>query len=583
MDAINVFPVADGDTGTNLHRTLDAANRALEARPEGGSGAAASPVPSSVAPPASEDHAASAASVLKVLAQGALLGACGNSGTILAQLLRGMADGLGADGGAEPGAHAGGRALARALRRAHEAAYAAVARPVEGTMLTVSRAAASAAESAASAEPGASDAASVARAAHEAAVEALSATTGQLAALREAGVVDAGGGGLVAVLGALAEVLDGTGELASASPADAAPGYGALGGAVQRGPRPCGEPAPGECGATPDTYAHDCGPGLPDSGPAYEVTYLLEADAAALSTLKGQLDALGDSLVVGGGDGLFSVHVHVDDAGAAVEAGMAAGRPYRVRIDSLVPGPRSASDPPGDAPRGRAVVAVVAGDGLAALCEEAGATVVRVPESGDAVDDGDAADAGGAVESAELLAAVHGTGAAEVVLLPNDRALEGRSGEVARAAERAGRRVAVVPARAAVQGLAALAVHDPQRRFEEDVVAMTAAARATRYGELAVAARESWTTAGVCRAGDVLGVIDGDVAVIGRDLAATAAEVVDRMLAAGGELVTLVPGAEAPEGLAEELRERACRGRLGVEAEVYEGRQRSAVLLIGVE
>ena len=97
-----------------------------------------------------------------------------------------------------------------------------------------------------------------------------------------------------------------------------------------------------------------------------------------------------------------------------------------------------------------------------------------------------------------------------------------------------------------MQGIAALAVHEPERRFDEDVVAMTAAAGATRYGELAVAERQSWTMAGICQAGDVLGLVDGDVAVIGPDLTATAVAVLDRMLAAGGELVTLVLGAEAP-------------------------------------
>ncbi|MEW5632377.1 dihydroxyacetone kinase, partial [Streptomyces hydrogenans] len=113
----------------------------------------------------------------------------------------------------------------------------------------------------------------------------------------------------------------------------------------------------------------------------------------------------------------------------------------------------------------------------------------------------------------------------------------------ATAAERAraeGIRVALIPTRAAVQGIAALAVHEPDRSFDEDVVAMTAAAGATRYAELAVAERQSFTSAGVCQAGDVLGLIEGDVAVIGQDLTDTARTVLDRMLQAGGELVTLV-------------------------------------------
>ncbi len=143
-------------------------------------------------------------------------------------------------------------------------------------------------------------------------------------------------------------------------------------------------------------------------------------------------------------------------------------------------------------------------------------------------------------------------------------------------------RVAVVPTRSPVQGIAALAVHAAERRFDEDVVAMTAAAGATRFGELAVAERQSWTTAGICQAGDVLGLIDGDVAVIGGDLAEVAGDVLERMLSAGGELVTLVLGAAAPPGLAARLEAQVRGGHYGVDTLVYEGRQ-DAPLLIGVE
>jgi dihydroxyacetone kinase-like predicted kinase len=141
----------------------------------------------------------------------------------------------------------------------------------------------------------------------------------------------------------------------------------------------------------------------------------------------------------------------------------------------------------------------------------------------------------------------------------------------------------VIPTRAAVQGIAALAVHEPGRRFDEDVVAMTAAAGATRYAELAVAEHRSWTSAGVCQAGDVLGLIDGDVAVIGTDLAATARDVLDRMLAAGGELVTLVPGAAAPADLADRLAAHVRGRHLAVDTVVHPGGQHPCPLLIGVE
>ncbi|MFD8364856.1 DAK2 domain-containing protein [Streptomyces hygroscopicus] len=588
IDAINVYPVADGDTGTNLYLTVESAAQAVDAAFNGHAASAAASRPT-------------LADVVRAMAHGALIGARGNSGTILAQLLRGMADvladgaaagdppagdGAGAGDGARAGdcdapagaADAGGRApaagaadadgLRRALRRAADLAYLAVAHPVEGTVLTVAVAAAEGAERAAG------DVAAVARAAYEGARTALRATPGQLDVLARAGVVDAGGYGLVTVLGGLAEALSGE------SPAALAPAR----------PRPA-TPAPvASDGQGPGACPAD---GAPDGGPAFEVIYLLEADDTAVTALRERLDALGDSLVVVGGDGLWNVHVHVDDAGAAVEAGIQAGRPYRVRIThfgaaagkagagapdrpgpaAVLPDQPGAQNPTGG-PRAeratRAVVAVVPGDGLVALCAEAGATAVATRP-------------GEPPASGELVDAVRRTAAREVVLLPNDTELHHTAAAAAAQARAEGVRAAVIPTRSAVQGIAALAVHEPGRSFDEDVVAMTSAAGATRYAELAVAERQSWTMAGVCQAGDVLGMIDGDVALIGSDLAATAEAVLDRMLASGGEMVTLVLGAGLPDEVAEQLERHVREGHFAVDTVVYQGGQPTAPLIIGIE
>ncbi|MBB5116738.1 dihydroxyacetone kinase [Streptomyces eurocidicus] len=532
IDAINVYPVADGDTGTNLYLTVESATRAVEAVFDG----------HATAGPASRPTLPDAA---RAMAHGALIGARGNSGTILAQLLRGMAEAVIAAEASSGGAD-GADLLRRALRRAVASAYEGVARPVEGTVLTV---AAAAAEGAARAV---GDVAAVARAADEAARTALAITPGQLDVLARAGVVDAGGLGLVEVLGALARALS-----------------GGSGGAA---PRVRQETAPGPApeGAAEPVAAGDCHAGT-GATPAYEVIYLLEADDAAVARLRTRLDALGDSLVVVGGDGLWNVHVHVDDAGAAVEAGVEAGRPHRIRVSHF--GRSGTADPAVPRTREpvqRAVVAVVPGEGLAGLCAGAGATVVATRP-------------GEPPASGELLEAIRRAHAREVVLLPNDPELRHTAAAAAEQARAEGVRVALIPTRAAVQGIAALAVHEPGRRFDEDVVAMTSAAGATRYAELAVAERQSWTTVGVCQAGDVLGLIDGDVAVIGAELAATAETVLDRMLAAGGELVTLVLGEDVPDTVADRL-ERHVRGRhLAVDTVVYRGGRQSAPLLIGIE
>lgn len=516
LDAINVYPVADQDTGTNLYLTVESAAQALDAA------AAAGPT---------------LAEAARTMAHGALIGARGNSGTILAQLLRGVAQVL-----ADHPEPAGADTLRRALRQAAGAAYEAVAHPVEGTMLTVAAAAADAAERAAGGVP------EVTAAACAGARTALAATPGQLAVLARARVVDAGGSGLVTVLEALDAAISGR-------PPDSRTHHG-LGRAG--GPAPLGDHAgPGAAGAP----AGECA--AAESGPGHEVIYLLDADDDAVAALRRRLDALGESLVVVGGDGLWNVHVHTDEPGAAVEAGIEAGRPHRIRITHLGgPAPRAGR-------AARAVVSVMPGDGLAALCEEAGAVALTVR-------------AGEPPGSGELAAAVHRAHAREVVLLPNDDELRHAASAAAEQARAAGVRVAVIPTRSPVQGIAALAVHSPDRRFDEDVVAMTSAAGATRFGELVVAERESWTSAGICQAGDVLGLIEGDVAVIGGDVEQVATDVLERMLSAGGELVTLVLGTGAPESLAGRLEEWVRGVHLGVDTVVCSGRQ-AGMLLIGVE
>jgi uncharacterized protein len=511
IDELNVYPVPDGDTGTNLVLTLASAQEALE-HPDG----------------APEPTATPAGAMLR-MARGALLGARGNSGVIVSQILRGMADAF-----AGAVAVRGGE-LARALRAATQAAYAAVARPVEGTVLSVMAAAADAAGRIGSDEPVA-----VARAAAGAAAEALARTPQQLAVLARAGVVDAGGRGLCLLLDALVEALSG-----SAPPAPAV--------------------------AAPTT--------VPAEPPAfgYEVQYLLDAEPAAVEALRATLDALGDSLVVvGTGTGeppTWNVHVHVDDIGAAIEAGVAAGRPHRISVTALERRAgaaaqhrhRRADDPP-RLPDGRGAVVVAAGDGLAALFAAEGAVVVgRNPST------------------AEILDAVTATGAGRVVLLPNDSDTHAVATSAAREAATAGVRASVVPTRSPVQALAALAVRDPRRPFADDVIAMAEAAGACRYGEVCTASRDALTVAGRCRPGDLIGLVDGEVNVIGPDVQQVSTRLLDRMLGGGGELVTLVLGAGAPPGLDATLGAHLAQHWPFVEVQCYAGGQPTYHVLMGVE
>jgi fatty acid kinase len=526
LDELNVFPVPDGDTGTNLLLTAEAGHAALTERGN-----------------------ASAESPWTVLARGAVLGARGNSGAILAQLLRGLADGLAAVPAAD------GTALAAALSGAARTAYTAVADPEEGTFLTVARAGAEAAGAAVDA--GRCALPDVVRAAAEGARAALQATPGQLAVLREAGVVDAGGAGWCVVLDALVATV--TGE----QPA--------------RSPLPAGPVRPGRRHALPAVHQ-------PAAGPGSEVQFLL-ADAAteAVSRLQARLAELGDCLVVVGVDTPsgreWNVHVHVDDVGAALEAGIEAGRPHRISVTPLAP-----QRPPAAAAATRAVVALAGSAGVAELFAAEGVPVVRVPAG--EPDRPGAPDRDGAPVEQAVLAAVLGTGAEQVVVLPNDAGL---TAPAARAVDRAredGRDAVVVVTRSAVQGLAALAVADPGRRFADDVVAMAEAAAATRWAEVTLAEGEALTSAGRCRAGDVLGSADGDVVVLGSDPVSVGRELLDRLLSAGGELVTLVvgdDGAGRPTGLGDAVCAHLAVAHPTVEVVRYAGGAGAVPLLIGVE
>jgi dihydroxyacetone kinase-like predicted kinase len=182
-----------------------------------------------------------------------------------------------------------------------------------------------------------------------------------------------------------------------------------------------------------------------------------------------------------------------------------------------------------------------------------------------------------------MLAAVGSETAGEVVILPNERDAVPVAEAAAAELRAQGRRVAVIPTIAQVQGLAAVAVHEPGRSFDADVVAMTTAAGHARHGAVTVAAREAVTMAGICQPGDVLGVVEGDFAVIGSDLLEVAREVVRRMLSAGGELVTVVTGAEAGPSLAAGVQESVRHSHPEVDTVVYEGGQPRYPLLLGVE
>jgi DAK2 domain fusion protein YloV len=528
IDELNVYPVPDGDTGTNMALTAHAGADALGASP-----------------------AADPKGCLAALARGAVLGARGNSGVIMSQILRGLADACperpaaadnvaAADNLAADPALVDGAVLADGLARATELAYAAVAVPVEGTILTVARAAAEAAK-----QVSGSGLDAVVLAACRGAAQALERTPSQLPALARAGVVDAGGRGLVVVLDALAAVV--TGRAPDHPP-------------VRRMAR--------------DRQALEAAREAGSTEFGYEVQYLLHAREEPATRLRAELADLGDSVVVvGSGDGVWNVHVHTNDVGAAVEAGVQAGQPYRITVirfadqiaaDQIAADRRAAADRP--VRDGTAVVAIAPDSELARLLRAEGVLVVDANPS-----------------TGQLLAAIVDSGAARVVVLPNHRDRTAVAVAAAEEARAAGIQVAVVPTRSPVQGLAAVAVHDESRRFDDDVIAMAETAAATRSAEITIAVRDAITMAGQCTAGDVLGLVEGDVLLIGGSVVEVAVELVNRLLGTGGELMTVILGADAPDGLADLLERHLAGTHPEVELVVYEGGQPLYPVLLGVE
>ena len=509
INRLNVFPVADADTGTNMLFTLRSA--LAEANTEAGAG--------------------DLARVAAALSVGALHGARGNSGVILSQILRGLAE-VTAENHAATTLDAA--TLGAALRRGVRLTIASMGgREIPGTVVSVLAAAAAAAEACA-AERAALGATLLA--AGEAAAAALDVTPGQLPALAEAGVVDAGGRGLVVLLDALATTV--TGQVPVRRP------YGPA------------EPAPVAAAA---------------SGPRFEVMYLLaDCTPADAETLRTALSGLGESVAIAaaGGAAGFSVHVHTDDAGGAVEAGLSVGRLSRIQISGLA---GAGAPAPGSWARERAVLAVTDGNGAAQLFGTEGAGVLCA--------------AAETVSAQQLLRAIVDTGAAQVLVLPNG--LVAAEELVAGCTAANGWGIDVVPLATGsmVQGLAALALHDPTRQVVDDGFTMARAAAAARYGSVRIATEEALTWAGPCRAGDGLGIASGEVLIVADDARAAAVGLIDLLLGSGGELVTVLFGA----GLADPEATEAALGRHvhdahpGTELMIYDTGHRGDVLLIGVE
>jgi len=510
IDDLNVYPVPDGDTGTNLTMTVRAVAEAVD-----------------------NTTAASRQSLARDVARGALMGARGNSGVIFSQIVRGAADVL----GLEEDASIDADATARALRGAADAAYRAVRRPVEGTMLSVIRELAEEAEARA-----------VERPALPALLvdlvrrgeDALARTPEQLQILKDAGVVDAGGAGLV-------ELVRGVAAAVSGEPIPEIPQL---------------QEALGVEAVHQELSKY-----------TYCTVFLIEGKGLDREELEGELEQLGDSLLVVGDDSAIKVHVHTDDPGAALSIGTRAGTIDRIEIANMHEQTHqreerllaAVPDPPATQ---SGVVAVVAGEGNRALFESLALGPVTIIEGGQTMNP----------STADLLRAVQSLDAEEAIILPNNSNILLAAEHAAANADRA---VEVVASTSIPAGLAAMVAYDGSRTAADNAAEMREAIATVTTGEVTRASRDVQLNGLAITKGDWLGLAEGEPIAGGADFDAVTEAVVTRLLAEPRGLLTLLVGRDGAEldGLLQHLEQ----DHPDVEVDVQQGGQPHYNLLLSAE
>jgi hypothetical protein len=532
INRLNVYPVPDGDTGTNMALTMESVTREI-----------------------SDLEPSDLDATCKAIVHGSLMGARGNSGVILSQLLRGLSEGLN-----DPAGRPGPLELSEALGIADRLAREAVMRPVEGTILTVARGAADGARSAAAAGKSLVD---VAEASRAGAAEALARTPSLLPVLEQAGVVDAGGTGYLLLFDAILSVVDGR-EM-PAPPALPDPHFG-----------PLNPEAPGM--AIP--AVSDADAELADL--RYEVMYLLEAPDDTIPSFKEVWAGLGDSIVVVGGESLWNCHIHTDDIGAAIEASLDVGRPRSIRVTDLLEeveeerwvreGAGTMGSGPSTTPIGppptTGVVAVATGEGIARIFRSLG--VKGLISGGQSMNP----------STAELVEAVEAIGSDEVIILPNN-------GNIRPVAERVhdltAKTVWVVPTDTIAEGFAALLAYDPEAHGEVNATAMEASSRKVVPGEVTRAVRDSDSPAGPIAEGDWLGLSRQGIEVVRSTLADAASALLGSLVTDAHDLVTIIEGEGSGAADTRRITEWLRDNRPGVETEVHHGGQPLYPYLFSIE
>lgn len=511
VNRLNVFPVPDGDTGTNMSLTMDSV--VAEVRKLG--------------------PAASLADLCHAVTHSSLMGARGNSGVILSQILRGLCEPLSIAEQVDP------LVVAACLDRAVAVAFQAVRRPVEGTILTVLRDAASAARPAA--ESGA-DITGVLAAAVDEAYASVKRTPDLLPVLKEAGVVDAGGYGLAILMEGFASALQGTGLRSFDVTVREAPGI-------------------------PDTGAEN---DWDDEEYLYCTEFLLFGHDLDRVSIEDYMTSIGGSQLVVGSPEELKIHVHTDEPSRALGHALELGEVAEVHIHNM----RRQTAARAEALRAEAAaskplgfVAVAAGSGLVQILKSLG--VDEVVSGGQTMNP----------STAELLTAIDRVPAQSVVVLPNNRNIVLAANQTIGIATKP---VAVIPTTSVPEAFSALLAADPSGTLEDNVASMTEAAEAVRTGEVTTAIKDSKGKAGAIKAGQIIGIVDHEIEIIGEDVADVALRLLD-VIAQDGEAVTLLAGEDLDDETLERIAESMESAHPDLEIETHRGEQPLYPLIMSVE
>ncbi|WBB06639.1 DAK2 domain-containing protein [Streptococcus alactolyticus] len=529
VNSLNVFPVPDGDTGTNMGMTIENGAKEVADKP-----------------------ATTVGEVGQILSKGLLMGARGNSGVITSQLFRGFGQAI------KDKEELTGQDLAHAFQSGVEVAYKAVMKPVEGTILTVSRGAATAALKKSEETD---DAVEVMRAAVDGAKRALAKTPEMLPVLKEVGVVDSGGQGLVFIYEGFLSALTGdyiASEDFKATPATMteminAEHHKSVAGHV----------------STEDIQFGYCTEIMValKQGPTYVKEFNYEEFQAYLS-------GLGDSLLVVNDDEIVKVHVHTEDPGLVLQEGLKYGSLVKVKVDNM----RNQHDAVLEKEEQQvaakqeekdfAIVAVVAGDGLAEIFKSQG--VDYVISGGQTMNP----------STEDIVKAIDAVNAKNVIILPNNKNIFMAAQSAAEVAEIP---AAVVETRTVPQGFTSLLAFNPEQSLEENVAAMTASLSDVVSGSVTLAVRDTSIDGLEIHKDDNLGMVDGKIVVSNPDMTATLKATFAKMIDEDSEIITIYVGEDGSQDLAEEMADYLESTYEDIEVEIHDGKQPVYPYLMSVE